>query len=463
MLVMIVGCCGLASNILGLLLFHDHGHSHGGHEHGHETLDDHVHAEEGYGHGVVDDAETHAVAASGGRPIDFLPESLVSNGSPIVSNKNDAANGVHWDIPNAQDNSSRVSFESKQKPRRHSRSRSRGYTGLEDIYIHPASFRKSLIDAARSDDDNTDTEEDEEYAINDVPVVPTEETPLIASKAKSADFASANGSVRKNRRSSEMHKNHHHNKPQDSGKPGHGHGHSHGDLNMRGLFLHVMGDALGNIGVIISALIIWKTSFWWRFYADPLISLIITVIILCTAIPLCKAASRILLQATPENVNIDRLRDDIEDLDGIRSAHHIHVWQLNGTKFVASLHVQVDFDFKGEGSARYMELARSIRRCLHAYGIHSSTIQPEFCLDTSPEIADPEYSSCDEEDKAGNNQGQGSKQNTSGCGPKKPLSKQGSKTNSLRSDSNRCLLECGDECGSSKRCCPGSSTHDVAR
>ena len=200
---------------------------------------------------------------------------------------------------------------------------------------------------------------------------------------------------------------------------------------MRGVFLHVLGDALGNVGVIATALFIWLTDFSWRYYADPLVSLVITVIILLSAIPLCKAASRILLQAVPENLSIDEIKEDITDLDGIISCHHLHVWQLSDTKLIASLHVQVDFDFKGEGSARYMTLARQIRECLHEYGIHSSTIQPEFCLD-----ATHDHSAAGSEDEATN--------------PKAP---------SVKAESEACLLECPDSCGNANQCCePGQKS-----
>ena len=77
-------------------------------------------------------------------------------------------------------------------------------------------------------------------------------------------------------------------------------------------------------------------------------------------------------------MSIDEIRADIEDLPRVVEAHHLHVWQLSDTKLVASLHVKVDCDVKGAGSASYMQLAREIRACLHGYGIHSSTIQPEF-------------------------------------------------------------------------------------
>ena len=68
---------------------------------------------------------------------------------------------------------------------------------------------------------------------------------------------------------------------------GHMHGHSHGgSMNMRALLLHVLGDALGNVGVIATGLIIWLTSWSFKYYCDPMISLVITAIIFHSALPL---------------------------------------------------------------------------------------------------------------------------------------------------------------------------------
>ena len=57
-------------------------------------------------------------------------------------------------------------------------------------------------------------------------------------------------------------------------------------MNMRALVLHVLGDALGNVGVIATGLIIWKSTWAFKYYCDPIISLIITVIIFSSALPL---------------------------------------------------------------------------------------------------------------------------------------------------------------------------------
>jgi zinc transporter 1 len=303
--------------------------------------------------------------------------------------------------------------------------------------IHPASFRNEIIAASRLDDiesgESTDTDGENEQAIAE-DGEPTEGSPLLGKK-NSMSKQSSHGSRRHRHKSLSnggLHNSHNHNKAEEESSGGHGHGHGH-DLNMRGVFLHVMGDALGNVGVIASALFIWLTDFSWRFYSDPLISLIITVIILCSAIPLCKAASRILLQAVPAGLSIDDIKQDITDLPDVVSCHHLHVWQLSDTKLVASLHVQVAFEFKGEGSQRYMQLARQIRKCLHEYGIHSSTIQPEFCceathghrmIERALQHKDDDADSCDQSHAASVD------------------------------DEYGCLLDCDDECGDGAKCCP---------
>lgn len=75
-----------------------------------------------------------------------------------------------------------------------------------------------------------------------------------------------------------LHDNHRHNNLQPSKKSY--------DLGMLGVLIHVLGDAANNIGVIISALVIWLTTYPARFYADPAVSMAIAIIILMTSIPL---------------------------------------------------------------------------------------------------------------------------------------------------------------------------------
>jgi len=159
---------------------------------------------------------------------------------------------------------------------------------------------------------------------------------------------------------------------------GHGHGgHSHGSgsMNMRALVLHVMGDALGNVGVIATGLIIWLSSWSLKYYCDPVISLLITVIIFSSALPLVRSASFILLQGVPQTISLPDLHSSISDVKGVLAIHELHVWQLSESKIIASVHVWVS------RKVDYMTVAAIIRKVLHEHGVHSSTIQPEFHAD----------------------------------------------------------------------------------
>ncbi|CCE78486.1 Piso0_001109 [Millerozyma farinosa CBS 7064] len=160
-------------------------------------------------------------------------------------------------------------------------------------------------------------------------------------------------------------------------------------MNMEGVFLHALGDALGNVGVIITALFIWKTDYSWKYYTDPLVSLILTVIIFSSALPLCRKSSKVLLQATPGHVNTNLVLKDITRLDLVKSVHDFHIWNLNEDISIASLHIELntasnegtsaDVDNnKSINKTEFLKVVTQVREILHAYGVHSATIQPEF-------------------------------------------------------------------------------------
>jgi zinc transporter 1 len=146
------------------------------------------------------------------------------------------------------------------------------------------------------------------------------------------------------------------------------------DLGMLGVLIHVLGDAINNIGVIISALIIWFVKSPNRFYADPAVSTWIAIMILISAVPLTKRSGKILLQSAPLGVKIEDVKHDLESIPGVVSVHELHVWRLDQKKAIASAHIVVsDADIKS-----FMRKAQTFRECLHAYGIHSATLQPEL-------------------------------------------------------------------------------------
>jgi zinc transporter 1 len=433
-LILVVGCAGLVSNILGFFVLGGHGHSHGGEEgdaHGHGHGHGHSH-----GHGQAHEGDQLAAAEAGmapknaplsspsdenGRIADLMPEAAVArfqrqpeeNGARHItfedSGLGDEAHTETMDRFTTRNSGEHSRTRGRQRRRANS-SRHGRLTSIEDLSIHPASFRQEIIAASRSrpDDMSSDSGSDEEAGQETTVVTEEPESmeddqhaptvvgmaiPKQSGNGWSSALNGGYGTIRTSstsRRESGVHHDHHHSKPQQaSGQKGGGHhGHSHGDMGMNAMVLHVIGDALGNVGVIITALIIWLTTWSGRFYADPAVSLLITAIILKSAVPLTKATAKILLQATPDHINVDEIRYDIEHLPGVVSCHHVHIWQLSDTKVVASMHVQVAFPINEAGGERYMVLAKRARRCLHAYGIHSATIQPEFCLDAAHDHRD---------------------------------------------------------------------------
>lgn len=346
LLIVVVGSAGLASNIVGLFLFNDHGHGHGGHSHDHEHSHDDAHDEE---------------EEVGGRQADIPPSSQVraAERAHTHDHAHDHSHDHHRgsrssggrgrDSGHSHEHSQSSSHShDRNSQSSHNRRGSHSLTG-DDIFVLPAQNRALINDLAESRQTRA-----------------TETTPMLSAAA--------------------VHSAHNHAKPKD-GSSGGGGGHDHANMNMRAVFLHVLGDALGNIGVIATGLFVHFTRFSWRFYADPVISLVITAIILLSAVPLCKSASLILLQVAPPGIHVDDIRQDLESLDGVKGVHELHVWQLSDTKLVASVHARILRADQG----KYMEIAQDIKTCLHAFGIHSVTIQPEFTpangapLDSVPE------------------------------------------------------------------------------
>lgn len=114
---------------------------------------------------------------------------------------------------------------------------------------------------------------------------------------------------------------------------------SSAQLNMRGVYLHVLGDALGSVIVIISALIIKFASGNWTAYVDPSMSIFMVLLILKTSIPLMRESSLILLQTVPTHIKIKEVQDRLLDhVEGVLSVHEFHVWQLAGNKIIGEFY-----------------------------------------------------------------------------------------------------------------------------
>lgn len=148
-------------------------------------------------------------------------------------------------------------------------------------------------------------------------------------------------------------------------------------LNIRGVLLHVMGDALGSVVVVVTATIFYVRPLGdapcnWQCYIDPSLTIVMVLIILSSAFPLIKETSTILLQMVPKGVDMQLLTDRLARVPGVSSLHEVHVWELASGRNIATLHV------KCQTPSDYQGAAYQIRKVFHEAGVHSVTIQPEY-------------------------------------------------------------------------------------
>ncbi|HKB78714.1 MAG TPA: cation diffusion facilitator family transporter [Thermoanaerobaculia bacterium] len=152
------------------------------------------------------------------------------------------------------------------------------------------------------------------------------------------------------------------------------------DLNIRSAVLHMMGDAVSSVGIIVAAVLIRETGmqFW-----DPAISMIIGLMILWSSWGVLKEALNLLLEGTPEGIDPEAVTRSLAAIDGIHGVHHLHIWALGPSRPALSCHLLVG-DVPVKTTGRLLDCVNSMLE--HEYRIAHTTIQFEF---TSCEVDDP--------------------------------------------------------------------------
>lgn len=113
------------------------------------------------------------------------------------------------------------------------------------------------------------------------------------------------------------------------------HGHAHDNLNVRGAYLHVLGDLLGSVGALAAGAVIVFAG--WS-PADPIASLVIAVLILVSAGKLVRDATDVLLEAAPAHVDVEGVLADLASIRGLENVHDLHVWTLTSGFVALSAH-----------------------------------------------------------------------------------------------------------------------------
>ncbi|WP_150298800.1 cation diffusion facilitator family transporter [Pseudomonas profundi] len=140
-------------------------------------------------------------------------------------------------------------------------------------------------------------------------------------------------------------------------------------INVRGALLHVMGDLLGSVAAVAAGAIIW---FGGPSVMDPILSLVVCLLILISAIRLLGVVIRVLMEGVPQGINSREVGQALAEVDGVIAVHDLHIWSLSSTSHALAAHVDLEVMTEWQAVLPQMQTLLSER-----FGIQHSTLQPE--------------------------------------------------------------------------------------
>ena len=142
------------------------------------------------------------------------------------------------------------------------------------------------------------------------------------------------------------------------------------NINIKSAMLHFLGDLLNSVGVVISSIIIYFTNF---VYIDIIMSVVISVIIFTGGYKISKEAFFILMEAVPSEVDLNTLRKELLNIDGIKNIHELHVWKNDNEEISFTAHILLD-NYEKHNNYR---IINEIKEKLTVYDIFHMTVQIE--------------------------------------------------------------------------------------
>jgi cobalt-zinc-cadmium efflux system protein len=147
------------------------------------------------------------------------------------------------------------------------------------------------------------------------------------------------------------------------------HAHAHDNINVRGAYLHVLGDLLGSVGAIVAGVVIIATG-WTPI--DGIVSIVIALLILWGAWGLVREAADVLLESAPGHVDMDAILRDLAGIDGLDEVHDVHVWTLTSGFVALSAHGVID------DPRHHTRILDEVRDRMGSHGIAHVTFQIEL-------------------------------------------------------------------------------------
>lgn len=145
------------------------------------------------------------------------------------------------------------------------------------------------------------------------------------------------------------------------------------NMNMRSAYLHLLTDMSASVAVLIGGLLMKYFGWYW---VDAVLTILIAFYLLIMGYGLLKSSFKVLMLFSPEDVNLEEMRDKIQHIEGIKNMHHIHIWQLNEQENHLEAHIDFDEDIT---LSKFDEILERVEKILfHDFGINHVNIQPEY-------------------------------------------------------------------------------------
>jgi cobalt-zinc-cadmium efflux system protein len=164
-------------------------------------------------------------------------------------------------------------------------------------------------------------------------------------------------------------------------------GFSKSNLNVKAAYLHLIGDSLSSVAVIIGGILIYYFDIQW---IDPLITVLISIYIIIETWHVLSETYQILMQSAPKSLDINNIRDEICKIHGVKDLHHVHIWSLTDQQIHFEGHIELSDDFRiSESQEIYCQIKDLLSK---SHGIQHITLQPEYNFCDNKHLVSPNHS-----------------------------------------------------------------------
>ncbi|WP_052079518.1 MULTISPECIES: cation diffusion facilitator family transporter [Porphyromonas] len=145
------------------------------------------------------------------------------------------------------------------------------------------------------------------------------------------------------------------------------------NLNVKAAYLHLLGDTLSSVAVIMGGIAIWLWNLYWL---DPLVTVLVGIYIIVHTWGIVKQTVSILMQSAPEEIDPSLLKEEVEAIKGIKNLHHLHIWRLDDEHMLLEAHVNLEEDLRLSEAGALREQVEHL--LMQKFGIGHTTLQIEY-------------------------------------------------------------------------------------